>query len=141
MRIWVAVAVVASLLAPAAGPARGHDAAPVGGVVVTEAYTYAPGGDEIAGGAAPGSTGPLVIPRGTDLLFANLEATFALDVHTVTSDGCRREDPNPCWFDSGDPEPQAPGDVAIVRTSHLVPGSYGFFCVVHDVMRGTLVIA
>ena len=134
--VWFAAAV--SLLAPAVGSA---DAAPIGGVVITEAYTFVPGGDNIAGGAAPGTIGPVVIARGTDVLFVNLEATLALDSHTMTADGCAYEHPDPCWFDSGDPRAQAPGETAVVRTSHLLPGSYGFFCAVHDVMRGTLVVA
>lgn len=131
-----ALALVAILLA-APVAARPAESAP-GAMVVAEAFTFVPGGDNVAGGAVPGTTGPVALRQGTDLLFLNLEIVV-LDPHSITSTGCFSAT-EPCWFDSSSPRPQALGEYAVVETHDLPPGTYPFVCVVHPVMRGTVVV-
>jgi len=54
-------------------------------------------------------------------------------IHTITHDGCFRE--GPCAFDSG---PVAPN--ATFSLYHLKPGVYHYYCRLHPIMRGRLII-
>lgn len=129
------VRILMSVLVACALGCASSSAAP-GAVVVATAYSYAPGGDRIAGGTVPASVDPVIVARGTDVLFVNME-TLAPDVHSMTATACL--DPSAtCWFDTADPAPQSVGEAIVVPTSGLEPGIYLFYCVAHPVMQGSL---
>lgn len=54
--------------------------------------------------------------------------------HTVTHVGCA-EDNNTCWFDSGTIPPDGHFTVPT-----LPPGRYPYYCQLHPIMRGVLVV-
>lgn len=54
--------------------------------------------------------------------------------HTVTHMGCV-EGAGPCWFDSG---PIGPDSTFTVPT--LPPGRYPYYCQLHPIMRGLLIV-
>jgi plastocyanin len=69
------------------------------------------------------------VPSGYDIQWDNKTAT----AHTVTHDDCLTE--NDCAFDSG--------SVASGKSftlSFLAPGKYPYFCRLHPIMRGTLIV-
>jgi plastocyanin len=69
------------------------------------------------------------VPSGYGIQWDNKTAT----AHTVTHDDCLTE--NDCAFDSG--------SVASGKSftlSFLVPGKYPYFCRIHPIMRGTLMV-
>jgi hypothetical protein len=133
------LALLAALSLAAALSAR---AAP-GGVVITTGSTYYPGDDCVRPGGPCIPAPPLVLERGTQLTYVNLEtSTFA---HTVTSftkrvirfpGGRRISRP---LFDSGAIGIGKSGDVRGI--SSLKPGTYHFYCTIHPLMQGTLTIA
>ncbi len=53
--------------------------------------------------------------------------------HTITHDGCRGSDA--CAFDSGSIGPDG-----VFELSGLPPGLYPYHCMLHPIMRGTVVI-
>jgi len=69
------------------------------------------------------------IPAGYRIQWNNTTAT----VHTVTHDECLTE--KTCAFDSGS---VVPGDS--FSLSRLQPGTYSYYCRLHPIMRGTLIV-
>lgn len=98
--------------------------------VTTVGFTYVPGNTK-------GFVPPLVVSEGGRLLYTNAEIVLA--PHSVTDEGCEDVlDTLPCRFDSGI---QGVGKtVEVEGVPDLQPGTYPFFCEVHDWMRGTLVV-
>ena len=132
-----AMALVAALSLAVAMPAR----AVPGSVVITTGSTYYPGDDCVPASGPCVPAPPLVLARGTQLTYVNLEAsTFA---HTVTSSAKRfirfggRRIARPL-FDSGAIGVGKSGDVRGI--SSLKPGTYHFYCTIHPLMQGTLTI-
>ncbi|MFN2640392.1 MAG: hypothetical protein ABR548_00635 [Actinomycetota bacterium] len=91
------------------------------GVVIARGMSYIPGNLDLAGNQMTAR-----VPRGSDVLFTNLDQ---FSDHSMTSDGG--------WFDSG---PTRFREQVTLPTSALAPGSYGFFCLIHGNMIGTLVV-
>ena len=74
---------------------------------------------------------PLVatVPAGSRIQWKNETAT----AHTVTHDGCLAG--QVCAFDSGS---VAPGNS--FSMSFLPPGTYSYYCRLHPIMRGTIMV-
>lgn len=69
------------------------------------------------------------VALGTVVRWENPTATH----HTVTQDGCEAE--GPCLFDSGAIPPSG-----IYELPELPPGQYPYHCILHPIMRGTIVV-
>ncbi|MDT7040779.1 cupredoxin domain-containing protein [Candidatus Nitronereus thalassa] len=69
------------------------------------------------------------VPSGSPVQWDNKTAT----VHTITHDDCLNQ--KGCMFDSG---AVAPGESFTL--SHIKPGTYPYFCRLHPIMRGTIIV-
>lgn len=139
--IALAVLLMVILVAPAraevgvqSGPTGGGDPAPlfaVGGTPVSNGIFFPgtavqdPYGYDIVGV-------PYQITRGTDIMFHNLDPAAVANAHKIRSFASRNGRP---LFESK--LIQGPGS-ALMITSHLKPGIYGFFCPIHFGMMGQL---
>ncbi len=70
-----------------------------------------------------------VVPGGNMIQVFNATSS----PHTLTHDGCRHS--GPCRFDTG---VLRPGEV--YRLSGLPPGRYSYYCVLHPIMQGEIII-
>jgi len=106
-------------------PARGAVTDPH--VIVS--YTYVMG-DRDCKSTPVCTVTPDLVARGDTLQFVNLDSTITF--HTVTSD-------DPGQFDSGLIGVGAQ-TVGTIATDGLVPGVYGYHCVLHPWMRGSFTV-
>ena len=128
--------------AQAAAPAALPELPPVG---AAEAPLFAAGGTPLTNGVFfPGTAVcvgtdcqgvPYEVARGTDIRFYNLDSALVANSHRIVSKQVSKK---------GRPLFQSdtiggPGST-LVKTSHLKPGVYPYFCAVHFGMQGILEI-
>ncbi len=111
-----------------------------------EVRVFAAGGTQVSNGLFfPGtalSNGgsyigePLVVPKGADLRFTNLDVSAFSGAHKITSfKRVRRGGKSIPLFSSKAVE--GPGDDLVI-TSHLKRGTYDYFCSIHSGMFGLI---
>ena len=149
MRKLCGFAVAAALvLAPVAqaNPAATTASSRLTPLAAAEAPIFAAGGTQLSNGIFfPGTatcngsdcTGaPYEITQGTDLRFYNLDPATVANAHRIVSKDLKRKTGAPLF---ASPNVRGPDD-ALVKTSHLQPGTYGFTCTVHFGMDGLITI-
>jgi hypothetical protein len=137
-------ATLAALLPPQAVGASPRSALPPIGAA--EAPLFAAGGTPFSNGiffpgpilCSPGAchSQPYEIARGTDIRFYNLDSGVVANSHGIVSKDTKNGKPRgPRLFKSD--TISGPGST-LMKTSHLKPGTYEYFCTVHFPMQGTL---
>lgn len=107
-------------------------------------FVFAGGGTPLTNGIffpgttlcdASGCTGqPLPVPQGEDITFVNLDVSTATNAHQIISQ--KRKRGRPIFMSEVNNGP----DVSEVKTSHLKPGVYRYFCAFHFGMYGQIEI-
>lgn len=145
-KLSLLVALAALALLPSAQAAVGGDASlpklpPVG---AAEAPLFAGGGTPVTNGVffpgtalCNGSTcygEPYEIAKGTDVRLYNLDTGLVANSHGIVSKATKKKTGGPLFQSDTF---GGPGSV-LMKTSHLKPGVYEYFCRVHFGMMGFL---
>lgn len=145
MKKVLLVAVIALLATALVQPAHAQLPAPRIGEAVVIAFggtpvsngIFFPGTRVCQGNDADDCTTlgpPVQVPRGSDLTFVNLDHSAVANFHTITSFKRDKRTRRPLFQSD---EVHGPAQVT-VKTAHLKPGVYHYFCGVHFGMLGTL---
>jgi hypothetical protein len=121
--------------APAALPPIGAAEAPLfaaGGTPVSNGIFF-PGTALCANGTCYGE--PYEIAQGTDIRFYNLDSGVVANSHRVVSKKMKKKG-GPIFASD---TISGPGST-LVKTSHLKPGVYEYFCTIHSGMEGIIEI-
>ncbi len=140
LRILILAGVVGATLVPASSEARTTTRAPR--CDTQNATIFAGGGSPMSNGVFfPGAAvydgrqfigSAQVVDRGCNVEFVNLDAGAVANAHSMVS--FKRKRGRPLFYSRSI---MGPG-TAMVRTSHLRPGTYPFYCSVHHGMFGLL---
>lgn len=143
-KLSLLLAAAATALLPTAHAATGIDAPALPPVGAAEAPLFAAGGTPLTNGVffpgtalcAAGSCfgQPYSIARGTDIRFYNLDSAIVANSHRIVAKDMKRKTGAPLFQSD---TVAGPGS-SLMRTSHLKPGVYGYFCTVHFGMEGLL---
>ena len=136
MRKLLLVALVLGLLSvPAAAVPLSADALIFagGGTPVTNGIFFP--GTAIANGDQVDGTPPVPIQQGSNFEFVNLDEATVANGHKIKS--FKRKGRRPLFQSK---LLSRPGETSLVKTSHLKPGIYSFFCVTHSGMLGRIEI-
>ena len=141
MRKLAALVLALGLLAPAAQSASAAPELPreegavlfAGGGTPLSNGIFFPGTAIYQDGEYQGAP-PLQVEKGTDILFVNLDAAVATNVHKIRSDQRRKGRPA---FES---ETSEGPTTTTIKTSHLKPGVYSYYCTTHSGMYGRVEI-
>ncbi len=142
MRKLIGMLVALALVAPMTGADRPASAA----IADAEVTVYAAGGTQVSNGVFfPGTAlangddyvgEPLIVPEGSNLRFFNLDVSAFAGAHKITSfKRVKRGGKKVPLFASKLVD--GPGEDLVV-TSHVKPGTYPYFCSIHDGMFGLI---
>jgi hypothetical protein len=145
-KLSLLLAAVATALLPSAHAATGPSLPALPAIGAAEAPLFAAGGTPLSNGIFfPGTSvcangtcygEPYEVARGTDIRFYNLDSAVVANSHRIVSKDTKKKTGAPLFqSDTVD----GPGS-ALVKTSHLKPGVYAYFCTVHFGMEGQLSI-
>ncbi|MFN2589130.1 MAG: plastocyanin/azurin family copper-binding protein [Actinomycetota bacterium] len=143
-KLSLLVAAAATALLPAAHAAPGATAPALPPLGAAEAPLFAAGGTPVSNGIFfPGTAlcagtyclgQPYAVAQGTDIRFYNLDSAAVANSHRIVSKQTKKRSKAPL-FQS---ETVAGPGSTLMKTSHLKPGVYGYFCTIHFGMDGLL---
>lgn len=143
-KLSLLVAAAAAALLPSAHAGAGSALPTLPPVGAEEAPLFAAGGTPVSNGIFfPGTSlcandtcygEPYEIARGTDIRFYNLDHAAVANSHRIVSKKSKKRSKAPLFQSDN---VQGPGST-LMKTSHLKPGVYEYFCTVHFGMQGAL---
>ncbi|HEV2755485.1 MAG TPA: plastocyanin/azurin family copper-binding protein [Actinomycetota bacterium] len=145
-KLSLLVAAAATALLPSAHAGTGTSLPALPPIGAAEAPLFAAGGTPVSNGIFfPGTAlcadedcygEPYEIARGTDIRFYNLDHAAVANSHRIVSKDTKKRSQAPLFQSDN---VSGPGST-LMKTSHLKPGVYEYFCTVHFGMQGRLSI-
>ncbi len=145
-KLSLLVAAAAMALLPSAHAGTGASLPALPPLGAAEAPRFAAGGTPVSNGIFfPGTSvcaglycygEPYAVTQGSDIRFYNLDSAAVANSHRIVSKQTKKRSGAPLFQSD---TVAGPGST-LMRTSHLKPGVYAYFCTIHFGMEGRLEI-